>query len=75
MSKCYTSSITNPVQHQKIKGLELVYGQVVDVERMHSDDWYYGHVPDGTKQGLFPRNYVHTVRCEVSITINALSVS
>ena len=65
-------SFTKPVQHQKIEGLELIRGGVVDIVGMTGPDseWYQGCALDGTKKGLIPRNYVCTnegriIKCEV----------
>lgn len=32
-------------------------GDVIDVIRQDSENWWYGHLPNGQK-GLFPSNYV-----------------
>ena len=82
VSKC-NISFTKPVQHRKFEGLELIRGGVVQIimsERYPG--WCYGRKLDGTKKGLFPRNYVrtnrgpddqeHIIKCEFSLSIDAL---
>ena len=79
--KC-NKSFTKPVQHQKIKGLELIRGGVVLIMDERYPGWYYGRVLDGTKEGLLPHNYVcinrgrnnqgRIIKCEFSLSIDAL---
>jgi hypothetical protein len=64
-------TIAEPIQHQGIKGLELVHGQVVVITGVCSDDWYYGHVPSGLESLIFPRDHVRILKYEVSVLINA----
>ena len=64
-----------PVQHQEIKGLQLLHGQVVIITGQWSEDWYHGRVPNGTDSRVFPCDHVRIIKYEVSQSIHILCLN